>query len=242
MEALMCRIAKVSALVMVFFFCSGIAALALDPPKIALERVEVASIQPFYVKPKVMMPSKDDPSKKEEKEGTYGYSSTLNVAYILNITNPNKEPIMLDEISFTTMFDGFEVNTVTAYEDAWIPGGKKNQLRVIATNEAFPTIVSLSLGAANVERIKELKTSAGALVGKWWTAISDFSFPIEVVNGTAVFKDEKGNVIRATFNGKFGKEAAPADKKVEAGDKKPQAEKKAEPAKKAEPEKKPEKK
>jgi len=185
-----------------------ISALALKPPVITLERVEVASIQPFFVKPKIMVKDKKDPKKKVEKVGKYGYSSTLNTAFILNIENPNKEPLMLDELSFTVLFDGFEVNTVTSYEDAWVPGGKKNQLRVLATNEAFPTIVSLMVGAMNVKRIKDMKTSAGKMVGKWWTTIPDFSFPVEVVNGTALFEDEKGKELRATFKGKFGKAKA----------------------------------
>ena len=191
----------ICALLVLFAF-TVIPAAAFKAPSISLERVEVASIQPFFVKPKV---------KEGDKEvvKTYGYSSTMNVAYVLNIKNPNKEPIMLDELSFTTTFDGFEVNTVTSYEDTWIPAGKQNQLRVIATNEAFPTIVSLMVGAMNVKRIQDLKTSAGKLVGKWWNTIADFSFPIELVNGTAVFANEKGEEVRGTFTGKFGGEKKP---------------------------------
>lgn len=192
---------------------AALCAIAAEKPVITLERVEVASIQPFFVKPKVMMPSKDDPAKKEEKEGTYGYSSTLNIACILNIKNPGKTPLLLDEIQFTLSFDGFDVNTVTAYEDSWIPGGKTNQLRVIATNEAFTTVVSLSVGAENVQRVQEMKTSAGALVSKWWNDIPDFSFPVGV-NGTATFVDDKGKSLQVPFTGKFGAApAAPAEKK-----------------------------
>ena len=62
----------------------------------------------------------------------------LNMAYILDIKNPNKEPVMLDELSFTTAFDGFDVNTANEYEHSWIPGGKTNQLKVITTNETLP--------------------------------------------------------------------------------------------------------
>jgi hypothetical protein len=75
----------------------------------------------------------------------------------------------------------------------------------VVANEAFPTIVSLSVGAEWVDKIKEMKTSAGALVGKWWKEVSDFSFPIGVTNGTAVFKDEKGKEIQATFKGDWPK-------------------------------------
>jgi hypothetical protein len=163
--------------------------------------VEVASIQPFYVKPRIGYKSEKEPGKEE----TYGFSSTLSLAYVFNIKNPNKQPIMLDELQFTTAFDGFDVNTAISYEDSWIPPGKTNQLRVVVSNEAFPTIVSLMVGAEWADKLKEMKTSAGAIVGKWWKEISDFSFPIGVTNGTAQFKDEKGKEIRATFKGAWPK-------------------------------------
>jgi hypothetical protein len=198
----------------------AIPALALEPPKITLERVDVATIQPFFITPKIKVPDKKNPKKKVEKVGKYGYSSTMNTAYILNIMNPNKVPVMLDELTFTIAFDGFDVNTVTSYEDSWIPGGKTNQLRVIATNEAFPTIVSLMVGAGHVERAKKMKTSAGALVGKWFKTISDFSFPIDVKNGMAVFTTEDGKTIRVPFTGKWGKAAAKKAPEKKAGSKK----------------------
>ena len=94
--------------------------LALEPPVITLERVDVAAIQPFYVKPRIGYKDEKDPGKEE----TYGYSSTLSLAYVFNIKNPNKEAIMLDELGFTADFEGFDVNTVMVYEDAWVPTGK----------------------------------------------------------------------------------------------------------------------
>ncbi len=190
----------ISAVMLVVFGFCVLPALALEPPIITLERVEVASIQPFYVKPRIGYKNEKEPGKEE----TYGYSSTLSLAYIFNIKNPNKEPLMLDELSFTTDFEGFDVNTVTAYEDSWIPGGKTNQVRVVVINEAFPTLVSLMVGAEHAAKIAEKKTTAAALVSKWWKDISDFSFPIGVTNGTALFKDEKGKEIRSVFKASFG--------------------------------------
>jgi hypothetical protein len=176
-------------------------ALAVEAPVITLERVDVASIQPFYVKPRIGFKSEKEPGKEE----TYGYSSTLSLAYVFNIKNPNKESVMLSELGFTTDFEGFDVNTVMNYDNSWIPPGKTNQLRVVVTNEAFPTIVSLTLGAETSQRIQEMKSSPGALVSKWWKEIGDFSFPIGVSNGTAIFKDEKGKEIRAAFKAKWEK-------------------------------------
>jgi hypothetical protein len=184
-------------------------ALALDLPVITLDRVDVASIQPFYVKPRIGYKDEKEPGKEE----TYGYSSTLSLAYVFNIKNPNKEPLMLDELGFTTDFEGFDVNTVMVYEDAWIPAGKTNQLRVVVSNEAFPTIVSLTLGAETSQRIQEMKATPGGLVSKWWKDIGDFTFPIGVTNGTAIFKDEKGKELRANFSAKWGKKEEKKEEK-----------------------------
>jgi hypothetical protein len=190
---------------------TALPALALKPPVITLERVEVASMQPFFM---TAAKTKD----KAGKDIVYKGGSILNTAYILNIKNPNKEAMMLDELSFTISFDGIDVNTVTSYEDAWIPGGKTNQLRVIATNEARPTLLSLMVGAPNVARLQELKMKPPAMVKKWWDNIPDFAFPIGLTNGTALFTDEKGKQMRVAFTATFGKAAkAPAPAKKEKG-------------------------
>jgi hypothetical protein len=173
--------------------------LAFEAPVVTLDRVEVASIQPFFVKPRVEYKNEKEPGKELPAGGI------LNMAYIFNIKNPNKTPVMLDELTFSTAFEGFEINTAFSYEDSWIPGGKTNQLKVVTTNETLPTITSLMVGAENAQKIQEQKTSAGALVKKWWENVGDFSFPIEVTAGTALFKDEKGKEMRVTFSGKFPK-------------------------------------
>jgi len=122
---------------------------------------------------------------------------------------------MLDEMSFTTTFEGIEVNTAMVYEDSWIPGGKTNQLRVVVTNEALPTILALSVGSEAAEKLKEMKSTPGATAKKWWDTVGDFTFPIEVTGGSALFKDEKGKEVRSTFSGKWGKKAEKAEKKEE---------------------------
>ncbi len=175
------------------------ACLAFEAPVITLDRIEVANIQPFFVKPRVEYKNEKEPGKEMPA------GAILNMAYIFDIKNPNKFPVMLDELTFSTAFEGFEINTAFSYEDSWIPGGKTNQLKVVTTNETLPTITSLMVGAENVQKIQELKTSAGALAKKWWENVGDFSFPIEVTAGTALFKDEKGKELRVTFTGKWPK-------------------------------------
>lgn len=170
------------------------------PPIVTLEHVEIATIQPFYMVPRIGFKDCKNPGKV----GKYGYSSTLNVAYILNMKNPNAFPIMLEDMTFTTAFDGFDVNTPMVYEDQWIPAGKSNQLRVVVTNEAFNTMVSLMVGSMWATKIKKMGTTQGAVVKKWWTTIGDFAFPI-TVKGTATFVCPDGSTVLAYFKGKFPK-------------------------------------
>jgi hypothetical protein len=161
--------------------------------------VEVAAIQPFFAKPRVDYKSEQEPGKD------LAVGAMLSLGYVLSVRNPGKAPVMLDELSFTISFDGFEVATPIVYDDQWIPGRKTNELRVVVASETLPTIGNLSVGAENVARMQEMKTTAGALVKKWWDSVGDFSFPIAVSNGTALFKDEKGKEIRVTFTGKWPK-------------------------------------
>jgi hypothetical protein len=175
------------------------ACMAFEAPVITLDRIEVASIQPFFVKPRVEYKNEKEPGKELPAGGI------LNMAYIFNIKNPNKAPVMLDELTFSTAFDGFEINTAFSYEDSWIPAGKTNQLKVVTTNETLPTLTSLMVGAENVQKMQEMKVTAGALVKKSWENVGDFSFPIDVTAGTALFKDEKGKEIRVTFSDKWPK-------------------------------------
>ncbi len=171
------------------------------PPIITLERVDIANIQPFYMTPRIDFKDCNNPGTA----GTYGYSSTLSLAYILNIQNPNGFPVMLDEMTFTTAFDGFDVNTPFVYEDQWIPAGKTNQVRVVVTNEAFNTMVSLMVGSLWATKIKEMGTTQAAVVKKWWNDVGDFSFPITVNNGTATFICPDGTSVLAYFKGQFPK-------------------------------------
>jgi hypothetical protein len=168
-------------------------------PVISVERVDVAAIQPFFMKPRVDYKNEKEPGK------VLPVGSILSLGYVLNIKNPGKAPVMLDELSFTTSFDGFEVATPIVYDDQWIPGGKTNELRVVVTSETVPTAGNLMVGTGNVARMKEMKTNAVELVKKWWSKVGDFAFPIEITNGNAVFKDAKGKEIRVTFTGKWPK-------------------------------------
>ena len=171
----------------------------MKAPVIKLERIDVASYQPFYLLPRIGYKSPKEPGKV----GAYGYSSILGLAYIFAIENPNRKDIMLDELTFTVAFEGFDVQMPMVYEDMWIPGKKTNYLRVHVNHEALVTRQNLSL--AGGVRVKEMGKTPGDIVKKWWETVGDFKFPIEVKYGMATFKDKKGEVIRVPFYGKWPK-------------------------------------
>jgi hypothetical protein len=178
--------------------CLGILPVAAyEAPVITLERVEVANFQEFFAKPRVGYKSEAEPGKD------IASGAIMNTAFVFGIKNAAKEPVMLEELTFSVTFDGIEVNTPMVYENSWIPAGKTNQLRVIATNETVPTIGSLSVASEKAMKVKEMQTTAGALVKKWWDTIGDFAFPVGVVNGMATFKNEKGEPKRVSFSGEW---------------------------------------
>lgn len=183
------------------------AAAKMKAPVIKLERVEIATLTPFYVKPRIGYKSEKEPGKT----GGYGYSSILGIAYIFAIENPNRQDIMLDDLNFTVAFEGFDVHMAQVYEDMWIPGKgffgkpKTNYLRVHLNHAALPAIANLLVGSIWAAKVKEMGTTQGALVKKWWDTIGDFEFPIGVKNGVAVFTNKKGEMIRTHFSGKWPK-------------------------------------
>lgn len=169
------------------------------PPVVKLDRVEINHIQPFFIAPRIDFKDCNNPGKV----GGYGYTSTLSLAYVFKIHNPNPFPVMLDELTFTAAFEDFDVNMPTAYEDQWIPPGKTNELRVVAVQEAQATIASLSVGGMAAERIKKMGVKQPDLVKKWWNTIGDMAFPIQVKNGTAMFQTPDGKTVQSTFQGVF---------------------------------------
>jgi len=168
-------------------------------PVVKLDRVEVNHIQPFFIAPRINYKDPQNPGTV----GGYGYTSTMSLAYVFHIQNPNSFPVMLDELRFTAAFEDFEVNMPTAYEDQWIPPGKTNELRVVVVQEAQATIASLAVGGMAAERIKKMGTKQADLVKKWWDTVGDQGFPIQVKNGVAVFQTPDGKTIQSTFQGVF---------------------------------------
>lgn len=192
---------------MLVVFVAG-SALAFKAPVIKLEEVDPVLIQEFFVKPRL--------GYKDEKETgkEAGFGSTLIASVILDIKNVDKVPVQLQEMQFVVNFDGVPVSTAMVKEPLWIPGGKSSQVRVTFPLDALMVVTSLSLSAGNVQALEKMGVKAAELAKKWWTTLPEGAFPVTVTQGQALFKDEKGKEVTATFTGAWGKgAAAPAPEK-----------------------------
>ena len=122
---------------------------------------------------------------KPDKGKAGNNGAPLDYAFIFDITNPNNYPVMLDGFSFSVAFEEFGLNRVIAPETMWIPAGKTNQVRVHALFGV--RAVQMSLLVTGGFKLKEKGVSFWDLLEKWWTGAPNFSFPLNVNEGSAVF-------------------------------------------------------
>jgi LEA14-like dessication related protein len=162
-----------------------------NDPVITLSHVEIPYYTGYYYFSKKVKPTK----------GTAGdYGAPMSMAFIFDIENPNEYPIQLDGLKFSVNFEEFEVNTVNSPETMWIPAGKTNQVRVPAMFDTRQTLLTLLLPGAM--KLGERKMSPWQVLEKWWTGAPDFSFPVYVKEGAAIFKADgltKVITFKATF-------------------------------------------
>jgi len=153
-------------------------------PLIGLDHVEISYYAGYYYFSKEVTPTRG-------KADNYG--APLLLTFVYKIHNPNPYPIMLDWFSFAVKFDGFKVNNIISPADMWIPAAKTNLLRVPAMFDTRQTLLTLIMPEA--AKLNGKKMSPWDALEKWWTGAPDFSFPISVTEGSAVFR--AGLVIRA---------------------------------------------
>lgn len=152
-------------------------------PLIGLDHVEISYYAGYYYFSKDVTPTRG-------KADNYG--APLLMTFVYKIHNPNQYPIMLDGFSFAVKFEGFKVNNAISPVAMWIPDGKTNLLRVPAMFDTRQTLLALIMPEA--EKLKDKKISPWHVLEKWWTGAPDFSFPISVTEGSAVFR--AGTVMR----------------------------------------------
>ena len=146
-------------------------------PAVTLEYVDVAHYFGWwYYSPKIK------PTK-----GKAGHNSApLDYAFIFNIKNPNSFPVMLDGFKFACVIDGIQLNSGYSTETMWIPAGKTNQLKVEVLYDFRGAQLSLLIVAG--EELKKKGMSFWEQIEKIWMEAPDFTFPVNVTQGSAVFK------------------------------------------------------
>ena len=153
-------------------------------PLIGLDRVEISYYAGYYYFSSEVAPTRG-------KADNYG--APLLMTFVYKIHNPNLFPIMLDWFSFAVKFEGFKVNNIISPADMWIPAGKTNLLRVPAMFDTRQTLLALIMPEA--AKLKDKNMSPWSALERWWIGAPDFSYPITVTEGSAVFR--AGHVIRA---------------------------------------------
>ena len=151
-------------------------------PVVKLNSVDVAHYWGWWYYSKKIEPTKG-------KAGDYG--APLDLAFVFDVENPNSYPVMMEGLSFTIAFEEFDLNTVSSMEAQWIPAGKTNQVMVHAMFDGRQSLLSLLVTGGFKLEEKGMGTGAGAALkqlGTWWEGIPNFSFPVHVKGGSAIFK------------------------------------------------------
>jgi hypothetical protein len=160
-------------------------------PVVTLDSMEVAHAFGYWYFSNKIQPTKGKPDN---------VGAPLNLAFVFNIENPNEYPVKMESLKFTIAFEEFDLNTVSSMDTMWIPAGKTNQLRVNAHFDVRQSLLSLLVTGGF--KLKEKGTNAWAQLEKWWTEIPQYSVPVHVKGGAAVFKAD-GLTQVATFEATF---------------------------------------
>jgi hypothetical protein len=160
-------------------------------PVVTLDSMEVAHAFGYWYFSNKVQPTKGKPDN---------VGAPLDLAFIFNIKNPNEYPVKMESLKFTVAFEEFDLNTVSSPEIMWIPAGKTNQVRVHAHFDVRQSLLSLLVTGGF--KLKEKGTNAWAELEKWWTEIPEYSVPVHVKGGSAVFQADgltKVTTFEATF-------------------------------------------
>ncbi len=160
-------------------------------PVVTLSHIEVEHYWGWWYYDVKVKPTKGNAGK---------YGAPLDLSFILEIENKNPYPVMMDSLKFTVAFEEFDLNTVSSTETMWIPPGKTNQIRVHAMFDGRQSLLSLLVTGGF--KLKEKGLSVWEQLEKWWVGVPEFSFPVHVKEGAAVFSaDGMTNVV--SFNSTF---------------------------------------
>ncbi len=178
-------------------FLTGCAGMAAKPteksfqaPVVTLNYVDVAHYSGWWFYNKV-----------KPTFGTTGsHGAVLDYAFIFDITNPNPFPVMLDGVKFLVTLDEFDLNSGYYNETQWIPAGKTSQVRVEVLFDVLGVVHSLGIVAG--QKLKDKGVKLWSQVETLWSKAPDFSYPVHVKEGAAIFKAD-GLTKVAAFSGTY---------------------------------------
>ncbi len=177
------------------FGCAGMMAKPTEKnfkdPVITMDSVEVAHAFGYWYFSKKVKPTKGKPDN---------VGAPLDLAFTFNVENPNDYAVLLEDIKFTVAFEDFDLNTVNSTATQWIPAGKTNQVKIHAHFDVRQSLLSLLVTGGF--KLKEKKTNVWAQLEAWWTGIPEYTVPIHVKGGAAIFKADS-LVKVATFKASF---------------------------------------
>jgi len=160
-------------------------------PVVTLDSMEVAHAFGYWYFSNKVQPTKGKPDN---------VGAPLDLAFTFNIENPNKYPVLLENLKFTVAFEEFDLNTVGTNAAQWIPPGKTNQVKVHAHFDVRQSLLSLLVTGGF--KLKEKGTNAFEALEKWWTGIPNYEIPIQVKEGSAIFAADGVSGVSA-FNATF---------------------------------------
>ncbi len=90
----------------------------------------------------------------------------MNLAFVFSMENPNNYKVMLDDMKFTVSFEEFEVNTITYFDDNYIPAKSTDHLRI---NGVFDSLTVQEIPMFGKARCRKKKNCPKPdLVKNWW--------------------------------------------------------------------------
>ena len=169
------------SIIALLFGCAGMMAKPTEKnfkdPVVTMDSVEVAHVFGYWYFSKKVKPTKGKPDN---------VGAPLDLAFTFNVENPNDYAVLLEDIKFTVAFEDFDLNTVSSTATQWIPAGKTNQVKVHAHFDVRQSLLSLLVTGGF--KLKEKKTNVWTQLEAWWTGIPEYSVPIQVKGGAAIFK------------------------------------------------------
>jgi hypothetical protein len=188
----------------------------IEFPQVTLNRIEIKKNDQnpgwwFYA-------ADNDPTKGSE--GDHG--GPLAIAFVFNIQNPNKVPVLLDEIDFDVKIESYTMDSITSKEKTWIPRETTNQLRVYALLTVQSVRLNLLVQAGektkdkceqNADEKDQEKEKAKendedkeemnwlwCILERYWKEIPESKLPVSVVNVKTKLK-AKGELVGGRFEG-----------------------------------------